>query len=88
MPNAVQRKLTREAILTGKLIPGVLTIQNFPIFIFANPDHAGLECLLRAVANLQVQGQKDRTVCLNVHERNTKTHIAISRSSGSLAVRK
>lgn len=33
MPNTVKIKLTRETILTGKLVPEVLTTQNFLIFI-------------------------------------------------------
>jgi len=59
MPNTVKRKLTREAILTRKLIPEVLTVKKFLSgFHFANPDHAGPECLLRDVVNIEVRGKK------------------------------
>lgn len=75
MPNTVKIKLTRETILTGKLIPEVLTTQNFLSgFHCANLDHAGLECLRRDV-NLPSPGQKDTTLCLNRHGRSTKTLV-------------
>lgn len=87
MPNTGKRKPTREAVLTGRLIPEVFTIHNFLSgFHFANLDHTDVGVLLRD--ELASPGQKDTALCLNMRGSNTKARIAALGSSGSPALRK